>query len=153
MVTCEECGQNFKTKQALSSHKRVHDDVAVGAKLSLATQEKNTDNMLDFFGLMEQGESPMAACLSLQVNPAYADKWARIYSRLAMKGEKGKDVYQILEATLKRLETLQTYVVNHVRSSRQTEEMLCELMVDTSYDIADTAINNHIKRYHSGFFQ
>ena len=153
MVICEECGQNFKTKQALSSHKRVHEDVAVGAKMSLATQEKNTENMLDFFDLLERGESPMQACLQLQVNPAYADRWNRIYRRLALKGEKGKAVEQNIEDLLIRLKRLENFTIKKFRLLQDTEDMIAKLIVDTSHDIANSAVNDHIKTNHRGFFQ
>ena len=111
MVSCEECGQNFKTKQALSSHKRMHENAVVGIQMSNATLEKNTDNMLDFFELLEQGESPMQACLQLHLNPAYADKYSRLYRRLALKGEKGKDVVHAVEEILSRQKRLENFTI------------------------------------------
>ena len=148
-VTCEECGEKFKTKQALASHRSyVHGLDAPGPKRLPKVTEEDVANMLDFFQLIEEGNSPIEACLGLQINPQNADRWSRIYKRLAIRGGGGnKELLETLKELVDRMKKVEEFVVMEHNSRKSLEKTLARAIVEQAYE----AMQEHEKKHHKPF--
>lgn len=151
---CEECAREgvhrrFKTRQALGSHLRYTHGSAAKEKQQTSVKEKDTNDMLDFFELVEKGRSPIEACLELQINPQSAERWSRIYKRLAMRGSsETKQVLDTLKTLSEKVEEMEKFVVQQYRSRKATEEIFCKIIAEQTWK----AIQEHEKKFHRPFF-